>query len=482
MQTIHHSTLMDLTKFLSWFDKNRASSEDVTKIASDTQKTAQSDTDNPNGVALPVDSQEIIRLKTELMGQLSALHNAAIVSETDLQGNITFANDLFYQYCQYSPEDLIGRNHRILKSGHQPDEIFVDLWQTISRGKVWSGAVKNKAKDGSYYWVWATITPILDLETKRPIKYVSVRFDITQQKFHEEELEKKNKEINQLLERLQQAQQQLEEQYMEKSTALRESVTYAMRIQHTMLPTPTTLKTIIPEPFEISVFFQPREQVSGDFYWVGQRKNRTVLALGDSTGHGVPGAFLSLVGITALNKLVQDRGITDPSHLLDEMDSEIRSALKQDYPDNEDVIQDSIEMAVCSFIPQKSEIQFAAAMRKSYLVKPTGECVEILADRRPVGGTLYGNEPFNIQTLNMNPGEICYLFSDGFMTQLTNNPQKEGKSRKFGAKAFREMLVDASKLADMDDGINLFKQELNEWRGLGNPQTDDILILAVRHK
>jgi PAS domain S-box-containing protein len=473
---------MDLTKFLSWFDKNRASSEDSSNVATAAPKPIQPENDNPNGVAIPVDANEIVRLKTELMGQLSALHNAAIVSETDLQGNITFANDMFYKFCKYSPEELIGRNHRILKSGHQPDEIFVELWQTISRGKVWAGEVKNKAKDGSYYWVWATITPILDLETKRPIKYVSVRFDITQQKLHEEELEVKNKEINQLLERLQQAQQQLEEQFIEKSSALEESVTYAMRIQHTMLPSPPTLKSIIPEPFEISVFFQPREQVSGDFYWVGQRKNRTVLALGDSTGHGVPGAFLSLVGITTLNKLVQDRGITDPSHLLDEMDSEIRAALKQDQSDNDDMIQDSIEMAVCSFIPHKSEIQFAAAMRKSYLVKTNGDCIEISADRRPVGGTLYGNDPFNIQTLNMSSGEVLFMFSDGFMTQLTNIPQPDGRSRKFGAKAFREMLVEAAKLNNLDDCVVMFKQSLNEWRGLGNPQTDDILILALRHK
>jgi serine phosphatase RsbU (regulator of sigma subunit) len=164
------------------------------------------------------------------------------------------------------------------------------------------------------------------------------------------------------------------------------------------------------------------------------------------------------------------------------MDSEIRAALKQDQPDNDDVIQDSIEMAVCSFIPQKSEIQFAAAMRKSYLVKPNGACVEIAADRRPVGGTLYGNDPFNIQTLNMSSGEVLFLFSDGFITQLTNIPQPEGKSSKFGAKAFREMLVEASKLTNLDDSVALFKQSLNDWRGLGNPQTDDVLILALRHK
>ena len=472
---------MDLKKFLGWFDRGTGATDTATLAPSGTVSVLESETDNPNGVDAPIDANELVKLKTELMGQLAALHNAAIVSETDLLGNITFANDLFYQYSKYTHEELIGRNHRILKSGDQPDEIFVDLWKTISRGKVWEGEVKNKAKDGSFYWVVATITPILDLETHRPIKYVSVRFDITKQKEQEERLARQNHEINSLYAKLQEAQVFLEEQLVEKASALEESVTYATRIQHSIIPKPEVLKNKVPDPFEVAVYFQPRDQVSGDFFWAGQRKNRSVLALGDSTGHGVPGAFLSILGITTLHKLVEDRGITDPSHLLDEMDAEIRNLLRQNDPNNDETIQDSIEMAVCSFVPGKSEVQFAAAMRKSYIVRvATGEVEEVAADRRPVGGTLYGDAPFNIASLHFNPGDTLYMFSDGYMTQMS--PKEEGRSKKFGAKAFRDLILEVAKMSDLDEQTDHLKKILKEWKGAFVAQTDDILVMILRHK
>jgi PAS domain S-box-containing protein len=115
-----------------------------------------------------------------LAGHVAALNNAAIVSEADLKGDIIFVNDEFCRIAKYDRTELLGQNHRILKSGHQPQAIFDDLWRTISRGLVWKGIIKNRAKDGSYYWVASTITPIMGAEGK-PIKYIGVRFDITSQ-------------------------------------------------------------------------------------------------------------------------------------------------------------------------------------------------------------------------------------------------------------------------------------------------------------
>lgn len=122
--------------------------------------------------------EEMRRVQMELTGQNNALNNAAIVSEADVRGDITFVNDEFVRLAKYTRNELIGNNHRIVKSGHQPQEIFVDLWATISKGKVWRGELKNRAKDGSYYWVAATITPVLGVDNK-PVKYIGVRFDIT---------------------------------------------------------------------------------------------------------------------------------------------------------------------------------------------------------------------------------------------------------------------------------------------------------------
>ncbi len=130
---------------------------------------------------------------------VEALTESAIFSVTDEKGNTVYANQKFIEISQYSLEELIGQNHRILKSGHQPQQLFVDMWDTISNGKVWRGEIKNRAKDGSYYWVDATIVPILGPDGK-PKNYAALRILINDKKAVEEkhkkhtaELEKMNK-------------------------------------------------------------------------------------------------------------------------------------------------------------------------------------------------------------------------------------------------------------------------------------------------
>ena len=122
----------------------------------------------------------------EYKALLEAVGEAALVSITDLQGNIIYANKKFVHTSKYSLQELLGQNHRILKSGHQPESMFKDLWQTISKGKVWRGELKNRAKDGSYYWVDTSIVPILDAKNK-PERYLSVRLLITDKKKEQDE-------------------------------------------------------------------------------------------------------------------------------------------------------------------------------------------------------------------------------------------------------------------------------------------------------
>lgn len=125
---------------------------------------------------------------------LTAIGRAALVSVTDSKGDIIYANDKFVEISKYTREELLGQNHRILKSGHQPYELFVDLWKTISNGGVWRGEIKNRAKDGSYYWVDSSIAPILGDDNK-PERYIAIRFPITDKKVVEENIEKQNREL-----------------------------------------------------------------------------------------------------------------------------------------------------------------------------------------------------------------------------------------------------------------------------------------------
>ncbi|MFZ6013995.1 MAG: response regulator [Bacteroidota bacterium] len=154
---------------------------------------------------------EMEKTSLELAQQVDCLNNAAIVSIADAQGDIIYVNDTFCKISKYSREELIGKNHRILKSGKQPQGLFVGIWKAISTGRVWSGEILNKAKDGSFYWVDTTITPFKGVDGKIE-KYVAIRFDITLRKTQAEELAKQSEELRTQQDDMKQLNEELEEQ------------------------------------------------------------------------------------------------------------------------------------------------------------------------------------------------------------------------------------------------------------------------------
>lgn len=155
--------------------------------------------------------RQLANAKHEIEQQLEGLNDVALVSITDADGNITYVNDRFVQVSKFDREELVGQNHRILKSGKQPDGLFTGMWKAITIGRVWNGEIINRAKDGSYYWVDTTIIPIMNIDGKLE-RFLSVRFEITKIKEQQEAMKRLNDELQEQQEELKQLNEELEEQ------------------------------------------------------------------------------------------------------------------------------------------------------------------------------------------------------------------------------------------------------------------------------
>ncbi|MBD0259549.1 MAG: PAS domain-containing protein, partial [Cytophagales bacterium] len=171
---------------------------------------------------LQATQEQMTKNQIELAGQMAALNNAAIVSEVDTKGYILAVNDEFCRLAKYTREELIGQKQSIVRHPDMPAELFKDLWSTITKGQVWKGEVKNRAKDGSYYWVAATITPVLN-EQGKPVKYIGVRYDITDQKDQEAKISRMLLETQQQAEAMH-AQSEEMQQNVEEMQATQEEM------------------------------------------------------------------------------------------------------------------------------------------------------------------------------------------------------------------------------------------------------------------
>ncbi|MCE3008846.1 MAG: PAS domain S-box protein [Bacteroidetes bacterium] len=213
-----------IIKFAQDITKERQQQEEIRNTLEQVQ--AQEEELRQNAEEMAATQEEMKRVQAELTGQVGVLNAAALVSETDVAGNIIYCNDTFCEVAKYSREELIGQNHRMLKSGHQPQEIFERLWATVSSGKIFQAEIKNRAKDGSYYWVAATLAPVLGADGK-PVKYIGVRFDITEQK-------NQQAQVSQMLEEAQAQEEELRQNAEEMAAQQEEMARVQVQLEGQM--------------------------------------------------------------------------------------------------------------------------------------------------------------------------------------------------------------------------------------------------------
>lgn len=279
-------------------------------------------------------------------------------------------------------------------------------------------------------------------------------------------VEEKTVEIRNEKEIVEQNSKVIEAQHHE----ITQSINYAKRIQEAILPEFRNEGSYSPE---VLVFFLPKDIVSGDFYWHALKSNRFLIAACDCTGHGVPGAFMSLIGSTLLNKIVLDKGIVQPEMILSEIDSEISISLKQES--NE--VRDGMETAVCSFDFGSNKLHYAGAKRPLWVFVKTHEKYklnEYSANKFPIGGFADVKEKaFTAHEIPIAKGDTIYMFSDGIIDQFDNANKKRLSTKR--VREFLSSIVHLSFKEQQTEISNFF----NSWKQ-DTKQTDDVLVIGIR--
>lgn len=252
-----------------------------------------------------------------------------------------------------------------------------------------------------------------------------------------------------------------------KHKEILDSVNYAKRIQEAILPDRNEIATCLPNSF---VLYKPRDIVSGDFYWFYNKNNQNFIAVVDCTGHGVPGAFMSMIGNTILNQIVKEKGVTDPGMILDLLNQEINHSLKQNQLDSDS--RDGMDVAICCFDFTKSELRFAGAMRPLYCVK-NGVLEEFKSDKFSIGGRNYEiPKKFTTKVFQFEKNDVFYISSDGYADQFST------KNKKLMTRKFKDLLASIHQMK-MEEQLNFLDNFISEWKG-NMEQTDDILVVGIK--
>jgi len=272
------------------------------------------------------------------------------------------------------------------------------------------------------------------------------------------EIKEKNKELEHSFEEI-----------AEQKQEITDSINYAQRIQEAILPLSTDIKENISEYF---VLFMPKDIVSGDFYWFHQVGNESVFVCADCTGHGVPGAFMSMIGSDKLNRAVIEEKTSDPSLILSHLNQGIKKALKQNEEDV-DASRDGMDASVISINREKMKLQYSGANRPLFLIRGK-ELVETKATKVAVAGFTAADQVFDLNTFDMQEGDCYYMTTDGYPDQFGG---KRGK--KFKMKQFKDLLMEIHE-KPMAEQEKVLKTTIIDWMNDEHEQIDDICIVGVR--
>lgn len=281
---------------------------------------------------------------------------------------------------------------------------------------------------------------------------MSIRFNI------QKELDAQNKNLQQVYAEIDKQRRLVEM----KNVDITDSIVYAKKIQFSIIPEKDGLKDFIRDSF---IYYRVKDIVSGDFYWYHKKGDEIYIAAVDCTGHGVPGALVSMIGITLLKQTIDHQHIVEPGEILSNMQKEIYSFLQRGS-------SDGMEISLCSVNLEKKRISYAGAMMKLIMVR-NGVLTEIKGDRHSISRNTSYEAAFTNHTVNFEPGDTFYIFTDGYCDQFGGDKQK-----KFMFKRFEKLLTEINPLT-MRQQKSTLEQTYKDWKG-ELEQVDDILIIGFK--
>jgi PAS domain S-box-containing protein len=384
---------------------------------------------------------ELIEMKNRELERLSivARETGNVILIMDAQGRVEWINDSFQRLNKVTLEELKKkRGETIFEVSNNPEiRSIVEKCIRERRSVVYES--RNKLSNGEFVWESSTLTPIYN-EMGELQKLIIIDTDVTDRKRSEEIIRQKNKDIT-------------------------DSIEYARRIQNSILPAMENIKRVLPESF---IFYLQKDIVSGDFYWFSEKEDHVIIAAVDCTGHGVPGAFMSLIGYNLLNQIVNEKNFLRPGEILDELNRLVLKVLYRNNPEN--MFNDGMDISICTICRRTKEIQFAGAMRPMYLFGKDG-FREIRGDKISIGTKEEKETLFTTHSLIAGEDDVFYISSDGYADQFGG---KNGK--KLMTRNFKKILSEIHELP-FDEQHRLIRKYHIDWKG-DHEQVDDILVMG----
>ncbi len=372
-------------------------------------------------------------------------------------------------------EKLLNKNvHEVDLPGDYNQKLYKAIKKVSETGQVQQFDYKTNISDKTH-WFSAKVSMRKDRDANFNGSTLILR-DITQRKQvenalreNEERLTKQNHEIQQKNEEIK-SQRDLatnqRDQIAKQKEKITASIHYAKRIQTAILPPPEFVNHILPSHF---ILFKPRDIVSGDFYWISQKDQFLIIVAADCTGHGVPGAFMSMLGTVFLNETINKLDGLIASEILNEMRENIIKSLRQTGKKGE--ATDGMDMAICIIDQEEKIMQYAGANNPLYFFRNKA-LIEYKADKMPVGIQRKAKKDFTNHEIPIEEGDIFYIFSDGFADQFGGD-----KGRKFLAKNFKNLLTEIH-TKPMQEQKNILENTFEQWRG-DYKQLDDVLVIGL---